>query len=133
VAGPADSAGGRWTTLDRIVSIGDGEATAVRNVPNTLAIFDSHFPRFHVLPGVLILGSMGTLCSQLLEQETGERWRLTGADRVGFRHFVQPGDELELSVKLRDRSEDEAVLSGEASVEGKLVTRARKLRASRLT
>ena len=126
---PAQPVGGRWTTLDRIVSLGDGEAEAVRNVPNTLAIFDSHFPRFHVLPGVLILGSMGTLCAQLLEHETGERWRLVGADRVAFRHFVQPGDELQLSVKLKDRSGDEAVLSGEASVEGKLVTRARKLRA----
>ena len=124
--------GGRWTTLDRIVSVGDGEAVAFRNVPNTLAIFDSHFPRFHVLPGVLILGSMGTLCAQLLEHETGEHWRLVGADRVAFRHFVQPGDELQLSVKLKDRSGDEAVLTGEASVEGKLVTRARKLRASRV-
>jgi 3-hydroxyacyl-[acyl-carrier-protein] dehydratase len=132
VAATGEPVGGRWTTLDRIVSVGDGEAVAYRNVPNTLAIFDSHFPRFHVLPGVLILGSMGTLCSQLLEHETGESWRLVGADRVGFRHFVQPGDELQLSVKLKDRSGDEAVLSGEASVDGKLVTRARKLRASRI-
>ena len=128
----AQPVGGRWTTLDRIVSVGDGEAVGFRNVPNTLAIFDSHFPRFHVLPGVLILGSMGTLCAQLLEHETGERWRLVGADRVAFRHFVQPGDELQLAVKLKDRSGDEAVLSGEASVDGKLVTRARKLRASRV-
>jgi len=124
--------GGRWTTLDRIVSVGDGEAVAFRNVPNTLAIFDSHFPRFHVLPGVLILGSMGALCAELLHQETGERWRLVGADRVAFRHFVQPGDELQFSVKLKERSGDEAVLTGEASVDGKLVTRARKLRASRV-
>jgi 3-hydroxyacyl-[acyl-carrier-protein] dehydratase len=133
VEASAQPIGGRWTTLDRIVSVGDGEAVAVRNVPNTLAIFDSHFPRFHVLPGVLILGSMGMLCSHLLEQETGDRWRLTGADRVGFRHFVQPGDQLEFSVKLKENSGDEAVLSGEASVEGKLVTRARKLRASRIS
>jgi 3-hydroxyacyl-[acyl-carrier-protein] dehydratase len=119
----------RWTTLDRITSVEPGtSATAIRNVPNTLAIFDSHFPRFHVLPGVLILGSLGELCAVLLERETGVRWRMAGADRVGFRHFVQPGDELEFSVTLKQRSDRDAVLAGEVSVEGKSVTRARKIR-----
>jgi 3-hydroxyacyl-[acyl-carrier-protein] dehydratase len=119
----------RWSTLDRIISVEVGKtATAVRNVPNTLAIFDSHFPRFNVLPGVLILGSMGALAGELLERETDRPWRLIGADRVGFRHFVQPGDQLELTVTLKDRSDTEAVLSGEASVDGRVVTRARKLR-----
>ena len=121
--------GGKWTTLDRVVSVTDDDAEAIRNVPNTLQIFDTHFPRFHVLPGVLILGSLGTLCGELLEQRTGKRWRLAGADRVAFRHFVQPGDQMVLTVKLKDLGDDEATLSGEASVDGNVVTRARKLRA----
>ncbi|HEX2232848.1 MAG TPA: hypothetical protein VHG69_05740 [Thermoleophilaceae bacterium] len=121
--------GGVWTTIDRLVKVEEEEAEAVRNVPNTLAIFDSHFPRFHVLPGVLMLGSLGTLCGELLEQRTGKRWRLAGADRVAFRHFVQPGDQLVLNVKLKNLEDGEATLTGEASVEGKLVLRARKLRA----
>lgn len=120
----------RWTTLDKVVSVEAGaSATAIRNVPNTLAIFDSHFPRFPVLPGVLILGSLGELAGVLLEEETGKPWRLAGADRVGFRHFVQPGDQMELTVQLKDRSDVEATLSGEVTVDGKVVTRARKLRA----
>lgn len=120
----------RWTTLDRIVEIDPGKsATALRNVPNTLAIFDSHFPRFNVLPGVLILGSLGALASELLERETGRPWRLAGAERIGFRHFVQPGDQLELRVALKERSDSEAVLTGEATVDGRVVTRARRLRA----
>jgi 3-hydroxyacyl-[acyl-carrier-protein] dehydratase len=120
----------RWSTLDKIVSLTPGEsASAIRNVPNTLAIFDSHFPRFPVLPGVLILGSLGALAAELLEAETGKPWRLAGADRVAFRHFVGPGDQLELTVKLSQCSDTEAVLSGEASVDGRVVTRARKLRA----
>ena len=121
--------GGVWTTLDRVVRMDGGEAEAIRNVPNTLAIFDSHFPRVHVLPGVLILGSLGTLCAELLEQETGRRWRFAGADRVAFRHFVQPGDQLVLTVKLKEAGDSEATLSGEAAVDGRVVTRARKLRA----
>jgi 3-hydroxyacyl-[acyl-carrier-protein] dehydratase len=121
--------GGAWATLDRVVRVGDGEAEALRNVPNTLAILDSHFPRFPVMPGVLILASLGTLCSELLEQETGRRWRLVGADRVAFRHFVKPGDQMVLTVKRKDVGESEATLSGEVSVDGEVVTRARKLRA----
>jgi 3-hydroxyacyl-[acyl-carrier-protein] dehydratase len=118
----------RWTTVDRVVSVDGDTATGVRNVPNTLAIFDSHFPRFPVLPGVLILGSIGSLAAHLLEQQTGRRWRLAGAGNVGFRHFVQPGDQMEIAVALKEQSDDEAVLSGEAKVDGKLVTRARQLR-----
>jgi 3-hydroxyacyl-[acyl-carrier-protein] dehydratase len=119
----------RWSTLDRIVSVEPGEsATAIRNVPNTLAIFDTHFPRFPVLPGVLMLGSLGALAAELLQADTDKQWRLAGADRVAFRHFVQPGDQLELTVKLSKREDSEAVLSGEVSVDGRVVVRARKLR-----
>ena len=118
-----------WTTLDRIVSVEAGSATAVRNVPNTLAIFDSHVPRFPVLPGVLILGSLGSLCEALLERRTGRAWRLAGAERVGFRHFVQPGDQLVFTIKLTELADAQATLSGEVAVEGKVVTRARLLRA----
>jgi 3-hydroxyacyl-[acyl-carrier-protein] dehydratase len=119
----------RWTTLDRVTRLDPGEgAGAIRNVPNTLAIFDSHFPRFHVLPGVLILGSLGELASRLLEEETGKRWRLAGAEKIGYRHWAQPGDQMELDVKLKERTDDEAVLSGDVKVDGKVITRARVLR-----
>lgn len=118
----------RWTTIDRVTSLGGGKASGYRNVTNTIAIFDSHFPRFPVLPGVLILGSMGELAARLLAEETGRRWRLAGAGQIGFRHFVQPGDQMEVAVELKERGEDEAVLSAEAKVDGKLVTRARRLR-----
>jgi len=119
----------RWTTIDRVLSVEPGSnARGIRNVPNTLAIFDSHFPRKPVLPGVLILGSLGALAATLLEAETGRPWRLAGANQVGFRHFVQPGDQMEVSVELKERTDAAAVLSGDVKVDGKVVTRARRLR-----
>ena len=118
----------RWTTLDRVLSVEPGESgTAIRNVPNTLAIFDTHFPRFHVLPGVLILGSLGELARLVVEGSSDRTWRLAGAGQVGFRHFVQPGDQLELSVTVKSTSADLVELSGEVKVDGKVVTRARRL------
>ena len=82
-----------------------------------------------MLPGVLILGSLGSLCGELLERRTGRAWRLAGAERVAFRHFVQPGDQLVFTVKLTDLSDTEAAFAGEVAVDGKVVTRARLLRA----
>ena len=47
---------------------------------------------------------------------------------VGFRHFVGPGDQMELTVELKERSDEAAISAGEVKVDGKLVTRARQLR-----
>ncbi len=120
---------GRWTALDRILSLEPGKGgRALRNVPNTLAILDSHFPRFPVLPGVLILGSLGELAAAVLREQTGRPWRLASAGQVRFRHFVRPGDQMELAVELQELSEDAARCSGTVRVDGKPVTTARELR-----
>jgi 3-hydroxyacyl-[acyl-carrier-protein] dehydratase len=119
---------GHWLSYDRMLELEPGKsARAIRNVPNTLAIFDSHFPRQETMPGVLILGTMGKVAKALVEAE-GEVWRFAGGGAIGFRHWVGPGDTMEVSVTLKSRDESEAVLSGEVKVDGKLVTRARKLR-----
>jgi 3-hydroxyacyl-[acyl-carrier-protein] dehydratase len=120
---------GRWTTVDRVISLEPGAgARGVRNVPNTLSILDSHFPRFPVLPGVMILGSLGELASMLLKEQTGRTWRLAGAEQVRYRHFVQPGDQMDLIVELKELSDDTAVFSATAKVEGRVMTTARRLR-----
>jgi 3-hydroxyacyl-[acyl-carrier-protein] dehydratase len=119
---------GHWLSYDRMLELEPGKsARAIRNVPNTLAIFDSHFPRQETMPGVLILGTMGKVAKALVEAEGGV-WRLAGGGAIGFRHWVGPGDTMEISVTLKSRDDSEAILSGDVKVDGKLVTRARKLR-----
>jgi 3-hydroxyacyl-[acyl-carrier-protein] dehydratase len=118
----------RWTAIDRVLSLEPGKgAKGLRNVPNTLSILDSHFPRFPVLPGVLILGSLGELAAHLLQEQTGYPWRLAAAEQVRYRHFVQPGDQMELLVELKESSADSAVLSGTVRVDGKIMTTVRQL------
>jgi 3-hydroxyacyl-[acyl-carrier-protein] dehydratase len=120
--------GGHWLSYDRMIELEPGRsATAIRNVPSTLDIFDSHFPRQETMPGVLILGTMGKVAKALLEHDGGI-WRMASAGAVGFRQWVGPGDQMEISVTLKSRSDQEAILSAEVKVDGKLVTRARKLR-----
>ena len=47
------------TRLDKLVEHEPGRrAVGVRHVPNTLDVFDTHFPRFPVLPGVLIIDDL---------------------------------------------------------------------------
>ncbi|MFN8538980.1 MAG: hypothetical protein U0232_16085 [Thermomicrobiales bacterium] len=116
-------------TLDRIVSIEPGKgAKALRNVPSTLAIFDTHFPRKPVLPGVLIIGSIGELAGMLLREQTGRVWKLGGLSRVSFRHFVQPGDQMEISVDVKDVGDTAAILTASVKVDGKAVTTIRQVR-----
>jgi 3-hydroxyacyl-[acyl-carrier-protein] dehydratase len=120
---------GKLCSLDRIVSVQPGVgATALRNVPQSLAIFDSHFPNRPVLPGVLVLGSMAELAKILLTEESGGEWRLTGADRVRYRHFIQPGDQMEIVVEIKESSAGQVVLAASVKVDGKLVTSVKALR-----
>lgn len=125
---PSLAGGSRWLAIDRVTALEEGKsATGYRNVPNTLSIFDSHFPRFPVLPGVLIVGSMGELAAHLLEASTGRRWRLKGAEQIRFRSFVQPGDQMEVVVEIKEMTADAATLTASAKAGGKVVTSARKL------
>jgi 3-hydroxyacyl-[acyl-carrier-protein] dehydratase len=111
--------------LDRIIRVEPGRrAIALRNVPHTLAIFDSHFPRRPVLPGVLVLGSMAELARVLLAEQAGLPWRLSGAGRVRYRHFIQPGDQMEIEVEMRDLDEQQATFKATVRVEERLVTSA---------
>ena len=116
------------TSLDRVIALEPGSAgRARRNVPNTLAVLDSHFPRFPVLPGVLILDSLAEL-GALVAGGTPGSWRLAGAARVRFRRYVQPGDQLEVEVEVTGRDGDAVLLRAGASVDGRSVATARELR-----
>lgn len=126
---------GPLVALDRVVGVEPGRrAVALRNVPNTLSIFDSHFPRRPVLPGVLVLGSMAELAGVLLaDQEQGNQdWYLARAGRIRYRHFIEPGDQMEIEVQVKDLSEQRATFKATVKVEGNLVTSAGSLVMARL-
>jgi 3-hydroxyacyl-[acyl-carrier-protein] dehydratase len=116
------SVAGQLLGFDRLVAIDrDRGAPAIRNVPMTLDVFDTHFPLFPVLPGVLVLGSLAALGALLLREATDTSWRLTGVERIRCRRFVRPGDRLELVVESLDRSRRSAALKGSALVSRRAV------------
>jgi 3-hydroxyacyl-[acyl-carrier-protein] dehydratase len=117
--------------LDRVLELEPRtRGRGLRNVPSTLDVFDSHFPRFPVLPGVVVLDSLAEL-ARLVLPGAPEAWRLGGIGRTQFRHYVRPGDQLLLDVTIEQLAPRSATLSGEARVAGRLVARARQIRLVR--
>jgi len=117
--------------LDRVLELEPRvHARGVRNVPSTLDVFDSHFPRFPVLPGVVVLDTLSEL-ARLTLPGTPDEWRLADVGRMQFRHYVRPGDQLVLGVEVEEIETGSATLRGEARVAGRLVVRARQLRLVR--
>lgn len=114
------------TRLDHFEAGARGVAS--RNVPGTLDVFTTHFPRFPVLPGVLILGDLFRVASLFLERETSRAWKPAGVRQVRWRHYVQPGDRMEVSVTLTSVDGASAELRGSASVDGRVVATATALR-----
>ena len=120
----------RWTTLDRVVEIDpEKRATGLRNVPNTLSIFDSHFPRFPVLPGVLLVQAMAQVSAVALGDVDG--WALDSVQAVRFRHAVRPGDVVVVTSRVLDRRPDSACCSATVTVEGRAVVTVRRLYLTR--
>lgn len=120
------------TELDEITEVLPGlRAVATRNVPHTLGVFDTHFPRFPVLPGVLILDALAQTAALALPGGGGAGWTPAEARRLRFRHYVNPGDRLELIVDVEETDGRTAHCRGTARVDGRTVTTVRELRLVR--
>jgi 3-hydroxyacyl-[acyl-carrier-protein] dehydratase len=115
--------------LDADLKLTSGQsAHAVSHIPNTLDVFDTHFPRFPVVPGVLVVDCLARLAALLLATQTGQLWRLAAIEQARFRHYVRPGDAVTLDVKLLELEAQSAVFEATAAVAGRTVTQLRRLR-----
>lgn len=111
--------------LDRVLDIQPCvRGVAITNVPSTLSIFDSHFPRLPVLPGVLLVRAMTELSMHVAG---GGGWRLCAAHRIRFRHFVRPGDQVTITVEITASAENVIEVTAKAQIAGTLVATARRL------
>jgi 3-hydroxymyristoyl/3-hydroxydecanoyl-(acyl carrier protein) dehydratase len=114
----------RWKLIDHIddIDIGSSAQGRVCFDPE-LPLFGDHFPRFPVVPGVLILESLAQLSGKLIgytvRRQTG-RWPfpiLSMMEKVKFRRFVRPGQAIRLESKLIHLREDMGAVRVKASCE----------------
>lgn len=117
--------------IDRVVSCVPGEsASALKNVTFNEPFFQGHFPGRPVMPGVLIIEALAQATGILAFATAGEApgegtlYYFVGIDKARFRKPVEPGDQLQLEVKLIRRIRTVWRFSAEALVDGKVVASA---------
>ena len=93
--------------LDGIISHKAGAfAECFKNITSTESYFAEHFPRRHVVPGVVILTMVADTCEYLLKDDAealGQERRLMFKRLVNgrFRKMVEPGDQCVMKAKVK--------------------------------
>jgi UDP-3-O-[3-hydroxymyristoyl] N-acetylglucosamine deacetylase/3-hydroxyacyl-[acyl-carrier-protein] dehydratase len=119
-----------FVMIDRVLEIvNEDELVALKNVTINEPFFQGHYPGRPVMPGVLQVEAMAQAAGVLLLKRfpVGENKIafFMSADKVKFRQAVEPGDSIEIRVKLvKIRGNKIATATGACSVGGKLVSSA---------
>ena len=117
--------------VDRVVECVPFESiVAVKNVSYNEPFFQGHFPGRPVMPGVLILEALaqatGLLAFHSLEEtaEDGTMYYLVGVDKARFKSPVEPGNQLQMEVRLLRQIRGIYRFEGTATVDGRVVAAA---------
>ncbi|MEZ6093621.1 MAG: 3-hydroxyacyl-ACP dehydratase FabZ family protein [Pirellulaceae bacterium] len=113
----------RLAQIDRILSLEKGEAiTAVKGLALSEEYLKDHFPRFPVMPGVLMLESMFQAAMYLLRASDDFAHSmvvLKEARNFKFNGFVQPGDQLVVTAKIQSVKDGVYKIKTEGQIAGK--------------
>ena len=109
--------------VDRILDLEPKEwIRGLKNVSINEEVFQGHFPKRPIFPGVLIVEAMaqtgGCLMMQAIEDRAAKVIYFMGIDGVKFRKPVLPGDQMVMEVKVISLKGRICKMRGEAFVEG---------------
>jgi beta-hydroxyacyl-ACP dehydratase FabZ len=115
--------------VDRILDYEPKEwIRGLKNITIGDQIFQGHFPKRPVFPGVLIVEAMaqtgGCLVMQEFEDVSKKVIYFMSIDGVKFRKPVVPGDQLIMEIKILSNKGKICKLRGEAFVDGQKVAEA---------
>jgi 3-hydroxyacyl-[acyl-carrier-protein] dehydratase len=99
----------RYLLVDRILEwTPDRSITGIKNITMSEDFLEHHFPRYPVMPGVLILEAMAQLAGWLVAVSSDfESWALLQRVRQGkFYEFALPGDQVRLEVEAVPSEEE---------------------------
>mgnify|MGYP001127031552 CR=1 FL=1 len=110
--------------VDRIIELEAGtRAVGIKNVTMGDPFFQGHFPRYPVMPGVLIveaIAQVGAVAMLGLEEHGDKIAFFAGIDNVRFKRQVKPGDVLRLEVELGQIRRNIGTGHGVATVDGEI-------------
>ena len=117
---------GRRRWLDRIIETGDStKLQGIKNVTATDDCFNDHFPLKPVLPGVVIMEAQHSLARELVLRQLAERGLtdsfpvLCRAEKVKFRLFIQPGDQMSVEATVKIFTDGQCSVATRVTVGGK--------------
>ena len=119
----------RFTLIDRIVELEPGRRiTAVKALSLAEEYLVDHFPKFPVLPGVLMLEAMTQAAAWLVR--SGEDFAhsmvvLKQASNLRYGHFVKPGQLLTVTAEIISETENETKLKTQGKIEDRITVGAR--------
>ncbi len=115
--------------VDRILDFEPNEwIRGLKNITFNEEVFQGHFPKRPIFPGVLQVEAMAQTGGCLMMRDIPDRDKkviyFMGIDAVKFRKPVFPGDQLVMEVKMVSRKGRVCKMRGEAFVEGVKVAEA---------
>lgn len=119
----------RFSQLDQITELVPGKRiTAVKRLSASEQYLDDHFPRFPVMPGVLMLEAMFQAAMWLVRQSEGFAHSmvvLKEARNVKYADFVEPGETLVVSAEIVKEEAEAVTLKTQGMVDDKVAVNAR--------
>lgn len=117
-----------FSLIDKIDELKPGDSiVATKSLAMSEEYLRDHFPKFPVMPGVLMIEAMTQASAWLVR--TTENFAhsvvvLKETKNVKFGQFLQPGQTLVVTSKIVSDSENETVLKAQGSIEGQVRIRA---------
>jgi|TARA_X000000368_G_scaffold406841_1_gene385601 3-hydroxyacyl-[acyl-carrier-protein] dehydratase len=117
--------------VDKISNFEDGKSIlCIKNVSFNEPFFNGHFPKYPVMPGVLILEALAQASGLLVFKTPSlcppneSLYLFVGIDKARFKKPVVPGDQIELKVEMSRSRQGFAVFDAVATVDGEVAATA---------
>lgn len=119
----------RFCLLDRIVELEPGvRVKAVKKLRPEEDYLKDHFPRFPVMPGVLMLEAMYQASAWLVRQSEGFAHSvviLKEARNIKYADFVTPGKELVVTAEILKQDSSLTTLKTQGTIDGNIAVNGR--------
>ena len=101
-----------------------GTIRVVSELPQRSPVFDGHFPKFPVLPGVMMLEIMNHAAGYMLyrRHEKKKFVFLGGVKRAKFRRFVEPGAVMTVNARIAHDGSGYCVAESDVWVNGEVAS-----------